>query len=234
MKLVIMQPYFFPYIGYFQLMEAADEFVIYDNIQFSKKGWINRNRILVNGTDAYITLPLKKDSDFLDVKDRYLSDDWPQERKKMLNRLTESYRKAPFFNLVFPIIEEALLYENRNLFDFILHSLQVTRRYLGITTPLIVSSNITIDHGLKAEQKVMALCRARQADVYINPIGGVDLYSKPDFEQAGIELKFLKADNIHYPQFKNEFIPYLSIIDVMMFNSRDDIRQHLSSSFSYA
>lgn len=234
MKLVIMQPYFFPYIGYFQLMEAADEFVIYDNIQFSKKGWINRNRILVNGTDAYITLPLKKDSDFLDVKDRYLSDDWPQERKKMLNRLTESYRKAPFFNQVCPAIEEALLYENRNLFDFILHSLQVTRRYLGITTPLVVSSTITIDHGLKAEQKVMALCRARQADVYINPIGGVDLYSKPDFEQAGIELKFLKADNIHYPQFKNEFIPYLSIIDVMMFNSRDDIRQHLSSSFSYA
>lgn len=234
MRLVIMQPYFFPYIGYFQLMEAADEFVIYDNIQFSKKGWINRNRILVNGTDAYITLPLKKDSDFLDVKDRYLADDWPQERKKMLNRIAESYRKAPFFNQVFPVIEEALLYENRNLFDFILHSLQVTRRYLCITTPLVVSSSINIDHALKAEQKVMALCRARQADVYINPIGGVDLYSKLDFEQAGIELKFLKADNIHYPQFKNEFIPYLSIIDVMMFNSRDDIRQHLSSSFSYA
>lgn len=233
MNVVIMQPYFFPYIGYFQLMQAADEFVIYDNIQFSKKGWINRNRILVNGIDAYITLPLKKGSDFLNVKDRYLSDDWPAERKKMLNRITESYRKAPYFSEVFPVIERALLYDDRNLFGFIFHSLQTTCAYLGINTPLVVSSTIHIDHGLKGEQKVLALCKARNASVYINPVGGVELYHKDVFHQNGLELKFLKADNIQYPQFRNDFVPFLSIIDVMMFNSREHVMQHLQSSFSY-
>src|SRR4030042_5533275 len=98
MKIAIMQPYFLPYIGYFQLMNAVDEFVIYDNIEFSKKGWINRNRILVNGKDSYITIPLKKDSDYLDVRDRYLAETWSSEKIKMLKRIIGSYRKAPRFD----------------------------------------------------------------------------------------------------------------------------------------
>ena len=105
-----MQPYFFPYIGYFQLMNAVDEFVVYDNIEFTKKGWINRNRILVNGKDFYITLPIKHDSDYLYIIDRLLADTWPIERKKMLNRIIESYRKAPNFNVVFSVIEKVLLF----------------------------------------------------------------------------------------------------------------------------
>ena len=156
-----MQPYLFPYIGYFQLMNAVDEFVIYDNIQFSKKGWINRNRILVNGTDAYLTLPLKKDSDYLDVKDRYLSDDWNIERKKITNRITESYRKAPNYITVFPIIEEIINFENKNLFQFILNSLMLINKYLDIKTPLIPSSTIAINHELKSEKKVIALCNQK-------------------------------------------------------------------------
>lgn len=234
MKVVIMQPYFFPYIGYFQLMQAADMFVVYDNIQFSKKGWINRNRILVNSADAYITLPLKKDSDFLDVKERCLSDEWPAERKKMLNRITESYRKAPQFAEVFPVIEAAVMHGDKNLFSFILNSLKLVAGYLDIKTPLVVSSTLPIDHQLKAEKKVIALCKALNADVYINPIGGVELYSKEDFKQEGIGLKFLKADNIVYPQFRNEFIPFLSIIDVMMFNPKAEVIRHLQSSFSFS
>lgn len=161
MKLAIMQPYLFPYIGYFQLISAVDEFIVYDNIQFTKKGWINRNRILVNGLDAYITLPLKKDSDYLDIKDRYLSDEWPVERKKLLNRITESYRKAPQYTIVFPIIEKIILSEEKNLFQFILNSLNIINEYLEIKTPLVISSSISIDHHLKAEKKVMALCKAR-------------------------------------------------------------------------
>jgi hypothetical protein len=232
MKVAIMQPYLFPYIGYFQLMNAVDEFVIYDNIQFSKKGWINRNRILVNGTDAYITLPLKKDSDYLDVKNRYLSDDWNSERKKIINRISESYRKAPCFTTVFPIIEEIINYENKNLFQFISNSLKQINKYLDITTPLIVSSTVDVNHELKSEKKVIALCKARHAETYINPIGGVELYDKEEFKNEGIELKFLKADNIIYPQFKNEFIPFLSIIDVMMFNTKEEIKCYLQSSFT--
>jgi hypothetical protein len=228
MKIAIMQPYFFPYIGYFQLINAVKEFVIYDNIQFSKKGWINRNRILVNGTDAYITLPLKKDSDYLDVKDRYLSDDWHIERKKLLNRITESYKKAPQFSTVFPIIEKALLFEDKNLFQFIFNSLKLVNEYLEIKTPFAISSAIQIDHQLKAEKKVIALCKARNANTYINPIGGMDLYNKENFKNEGINLQFLKANNIIYPQFKNNFIPSLSIIDVLMFNNLTTVKDFLS------
>lgn len=232
MKLAIMQPYLFPYIGYFQLMNAVDEYIVYDNIQFTKKGWINRNRVLVNGKDAYITLPLKKDSDYLDVKDRYLSDDWNSEKKKMLNRITESYRKAPQFSIVFPLIEQIINFEDTNLFQFIFNSLILTKEYLDIQTNLIVSSSIDIDHTLRSEKKVIALCKARNANTYINPIGGVELYNKDEFKQEGIELQFLKANNIIYPQFKNEFVPFLSIIDVMMFNSKEEIKHHLQSSFT--
>lgn len=227
-----MQPYLFPYIGYFQLISAVDEFVVYDNIQFSKKGWINRNRILVNGIDAYITLPLKKDSDYLDIKDRYLSEEWPIERKKLLNRITESYRKAPQFTTVFPVIEKVILAEEKNLFQFILNSLNIINEYLGIKTPLVISSAISIDHHLKAAKKVMALCKARHADTYINPIGGVELYNKEEFKNEGINLQFLKANNITYPQLKNEFVPFLSIIDVMMFNTKEEVQQHLQSSYT--
>lgn len=232
MKAAIMQPYFFPYIGYFQLMSAVDVFIIYDNIQFSKKGWINRNRILVNGSDAYITIPLKKDSDFLDVKHRYLSDDWNVERKKILNRLTESYRKAPQFSVVFPIIEKTILFEEKNLFRFIYNSIEIVKDFLEIKTPLVISSGLNIDHQLKAEKKVIELCKIVQADTYINPIGGVELYNKEEFKNEGIELQFLKANNIIYPQFKNEFVPFLSIIDVMMFNEKEIVKKYLETEYS--
>ncbi len=232
MKIAIMQPYMFPYIGYFHLISSVDEFIVYDNIQFTKKGWINRNRILVNGTDAYITLPLKKDSDFTDVKDRYLSDDWNGERKKLLNRISESYRKAPYFTTVFPLIEEIINAEEKNLFQFILNSLKKINEYLDIKTPLIISSTLDIDHNLKSEKKVIALCKACNADTYINPIGGVDLYDKDDFKNEGLELRFLKANTIIYPQLKNEFVPFLSIIDVMMFNSKEEVIRIINNEYT--
>ncbi len=219
-----MQPYLFPYIGYFQLMNAVDEFVVYDNIEFSKKGWVNRNRILVNGKDAYITLPLKNDSDYLDIKDRYLADNWPIEAKKMLNRIKESYRKSPNFEEVYCVIEKCLLFEENNLFNFILNSLQAVKTYLSISTPLIISSGIAIDHTLKAQEKVIDICKARKASVYINPIGGVELYSKDKFREENIELSFLKAGNITYTQSGNPFIPALSVIDVMMFNKKEEVK----------
>ncbi len=223
MKLAIMQPYFLPYIGYFQLMNAVDEFVVYDNIQFTKKGWINRNRILVNGQDSFMTIPLKKDSDYLDVKDRLLADKWQSDRLKMLNRIKESYRRAPQFGTVYPLVEKTLFFEKTNLFDFILNSLIFVKNYLGIQTSLVVSSTIDIDPHLKAEQRVIAICRARKADAYINPIGGVSLYAKDHFSQEGINLSFLKSDEITYTQFGSSFAPWLSILDIMMFNTREII-----------
>jgi hypothetical protein len=227
MKLAIMQPYFLPYIGYFQLMNAVDEFVIYDNIEFTKKGWINRNRILVNGTDSYITLPLQKDSDYLNVRDRCLAAIWRTEKKKMLNRITQSYKKSPYFDDVYPMVEKVILFEDHNLFGFILNSLDSIREYLEIRTRFIVSSTIPIDHTLKAERKVIEICRARRASTYINPIGGVKLYANDNFKEEGLGLNFLRTDNIKYKQFSNAFIPSLSMVDVMMFNSKEDITKML-------
>ncbi|MBE0682580.1 MAG: WbqC family protein [Anaerolineales bacterium] len=232
MKIAIMQPYFFPYIGYFQLINAVDEFVVYDNIKYTKKGWINRNRILVNGKVSYISLPLKKDSDHLDVRDRYLADIWSLERDKMLNRIIDSYRKAPHFDSVYPIIKKSILFEEHNLFGFILNSLNLVREYLGIQTPFLVSSTIPVDHGLKAEKKVVAICKARKADMYLNPIGGVQLYSKADFRNENIDLCFLKTTDFIYKQSNNEFISLLSIIDVMMFNSKEEIMKYLTSFYT--
>jgi hypothetical protein len=229
MKIAIMQPYFFPYIGYFQLINAVDEFVIYDNIEFTKKGWINKNRILVNGTDVLVTLPLKKDSNFLHVNQRFLADNWEVERKKMLNRIRESYRKAPHFKETYAVIEECIMYEDRNLFKFILHSVQTLMQYLNIETNLVISSSILIDHQLKSHEKVMAICKEREADMYINPIGGLDLYDKEHFKQNNLELQFQKSNSFSYKQFSNEFVPWLSIIDVMMFNNDEQIKSALSN-----
>ena len=218
-----MQPYFFPYIGYFQLMNAVDEFVIYDNIQFAKKGWVNRNRILVNGKDEYITVPLKKDSDYLNIVDRQLAASWDSDKKKILSRIKESYRKAPFFNEIFQFIEELFSFEAKNLFDFLFYALEGTKSKLGIATPLIVSSNIPINHTLKAQDKVLEIVNARNGNIYINPIGGTELYDKNTCQTKGIDLQFLKANEISYLQFKNVFVPFLSIIDIMMFNSKEKI-----------
>lgn len=228
MKLAIMQPYLFPYIGYFQLMNAVDEFVVYDNIEFTKKGWINRNRVLVNGMDAYISFPLKKDSDYLNIRDRYLAEVWVTDRKKMLNRIQASYSKSPYYSAVYPIIEKAILSDENNLFLFILNSLNLIKEYLQIPTSLVTSSSIPVDHTLKAEKKVIEICKSRKADVYLNPIGGLDLYDKKEFKDSGIELHFLKSDPIEYKQFENDFVPWLSIIDVMMFNSQEQIKRYLN------
>lgn len=226
-----MQPYFLPYLGYFQLMNAVDEFVVYDNIQFTKKGWINRNRILVNGRDEYISIPLKKDSDYLDIKDRRLSESWPTDKKKLCNKITECYRKAPVFKESMPLIESCLNCEETDLFKFILNSLVSISKYLSIQTPLIISSSIEADHQLKSTERVIGICKARRATKYINPIGGVELYNKLQFAGEGIELSFLKSNNVVYPQFGNEFVPYLSILDILMFNEKEKVREYLNKEF---
>ena len=228
MKLAIMQPYIFPYLGYFQLVNAVDKFVVYDNIQFSKKGWVNRNRILVNGKEEYLTFPLKKNSDFLDIDKRNLSDTFPVEKTKMLRRIAEAYRKAPHFDLAFPLLQSIINNDEANLFRFIYQSLRAVCTYLEIKTEFIVSSTIPLDHGLKSQAKVIAICNALNADQYINPIGGVELYSGELFKQNNIELKFIQSKPIVYPQFGNEFVPLLSIIDVMMFNTKAEISKYLT------
>lgn len=229
MKLAIMQPYFLPYIGYFQLIAAVDTFIVYDNVKYTKKGWINRNRMLQNGKDVMFSLPLKSGSDSLDVYERELATDF--NRDKLLNQIKGTYRRAPYFEQTFPLIEQIVRHEDTNLFRFLHHSIVKTCEYLDIKTKIKVSSGITIDHDLKNQAKVLALCEAVGARMYVNAIGGMELYVKETFLEKGIDLKFVKSKPFEYPQFGDAFVPWLSIIDVMMFNPFDTIQACISRNY---
>ena len=218
-----------PYIGYFQLIGAVDVFVVYDNIKYTKKGWINRNRFLRNGADAMFSLPLKKDSDFLNVGERELAEDF--SRDNFFNQLRGAYARAPHFAETYPMLEQIVRFEDRNLFRFIHHSIVCICQHLDIHTEIRISSHIPVDHKLKSQDKVIALCQALGAETYINPIGGLDLYGKEVFNASDIELKFIKSKPFEYMQFGKDFVPWLSIVDVLMFNSLDAVREGVSSNY---
>jgi WbqC-like protein family len=229
MQVAIMQPYFFPYIGYFQLIRSVDLFIVYDNIKYTKKGWINRNRFLRNGSDALFSLPLQHGSDVLDVRERTIAADF--DRVRLLNQLAGAYRRAPCFQEAFALVENLILSDERNLFAFLHHSIAGVCEYLGIGTRIAVSSQIPIDHALHNEDRVIALCKAVGAGRYVNAIGGRTLYSAERFASGGIALTFLQSHPFEYPQFGHAFVPWLSIIDVIMFNSRDRIAEYLDSGY---
>ena len=227
MRLAIMQPYFLPYIGYWQLIQSADQFVVYDNIKYTKKGWINRNRILLNGNDVMFSIPLRKASDSLDVVDREISPDF--NPNNLLAQLSGAYHKAPFFDETLKLMEKILFCSDRNLFGFIHHSILCICAHLSIQTPIFVSSKIGVDRNLIGKERVLSLCKALGSTFYINPIGGQELYSREEFQTNGIELKFLAPKPYEYRQFASAFMPNLSIVDVMMFNSVETIHKHLSA-----
>lgn len=229
MKLGIMQPYFLPYIGYFQLIAAVDVFVVYDNIKYTKKGWINRNRMLKNGQDVMFSLPLKSDSDFLDVHQREIAADF--SRTKLINQFRGTYLRAPFFKQTFPLIERIVGCEERNLFKFLYQSIIQTCEHLGIRTEIKISSSVAIDHSLKNQEKVLAICSTLGASTYINSIGGRELYAKESFQARGVQLQFIQSKPFEYPQFGGEFVPWLSIVDILMFNSLEKVRATIDNGF---
>lgn len=229
MKLGIMQPYFLPYIGYFQLIASVNQFIVYDNIKYTKKGWINRNRMLLNDTDAMFSLPLKKGSDSLDVVARDLATEF--DRIKLLNQFKGAYGRAPQFELTYPVLERIVQHEDANLFRYIHHSIVRLCEYLGIKTEIRISSELAIDHDLRGQDKVLALCKAAGADTYINTIGGVELYAKDDFRNQGIDLQFIKARPFEYVQFGAPFVPWLSIVDVLMFNPLNTVRSYINENY---
>jgi len=216
MKIAIMQPYFLPYIGYFQLISAVDLFVVYDNIKYTKKGWINRNRLLRNCQDITFSLPLKNDSDYLNICDRELAQLY--SREKLLNQFRGAYHNAPYFGSTFKLIEEILNNKEANLFLYLFNSISKVCNYLNLSTKIIASSSIDINHKLQAQDKVLAICEALGASVYINASGGRGLYNYESFQSKGIELSFIRSLSFEYSQNCSNFIPSLSIIDVLMFN----------------
>lgn len=228
MKLAIMQPYLFPYIGYFQLINAVDTFVIYDDVNFIKKGWINRNSILVNNKNFLFSASLKEVSQNKRINEILINTNtnWQNE---LLKTIEYSYKKAPCFNAVFPIIKSVLNQNETNLARFITYSLQTIAQYLTIKTNFIISSEIEKNNDLKGQDKIIEICKKCNATIYINAIGGIELYNKKDFLQQNIQLHFIKTNPIAYTQFKNEFVPWLSIIDVLMFNDVEKVKVMLNN-----
>jgi hypothetical protein len=231
MRVAIMQPYLLPYIGYFQLMSAADRFVVYDNIEYTKQSWINRNRIASNGQESFFTLPLKAGSDSKHIAERSVAASF--NPVKMLNKFRGAYQKAPFFHETFPLIETVFTHEAENLFSFIFHSLRTTAEHLQISDNLVIASEVAANHQLNGQERVIAICNALGATEYINPEGGVDLYSRAAFSYEGIALQFLQSRPLEYEQNCAPFLPRLSIIDVLMFNSRSSVSQLIQENFDY-
>ncbi len=229
MRVAIMQPYFFPYVGYFQLVGAVDLFIVYDNIKYTKKGWINRNRMLQSGKDVMFSLPLRSGSDSLDVRDRSLAADFNCD--KFLNQLRGAYSRAPNFAEVFPMVERAVRHEDTNLFAYLHHALIRACEHLGLTTPIRVSSTVEIDHGLKNQDKVIALAKAVGATTYVNAIGGLDLYDREAFQAKGLKLQFIRSRPFEYRQFGDPFVPWMSIIDLLMFNPLGTVRDCVSHHY---
>lgn len=217
------QPYLFPYIGFWQLMNISDIYVISDSMQYIRKGYINRNNILFEGKRHLFTLEV------LGVHTETLINEVTVGRSplKIIRTIAHAYKKAPYFEEVYPMLEEIFLNDEKNLAKYLANSIEKIAQYLDMDTKFIYLSDLQGETSLRGQDRVIDICKRVKADRYINAIGGQELYDKKDFLQEGIKLNFLKTGDIEYKQFYNEFVPNLSIIDVMMFNSKEEIKEIL-------
>lgn len=223
MKLAIMQPYFFPHIGYWQLISAVDTFVIYDDVNYINRGWINRNNFLGNDKAELITLQLSGASQNKLINKIEVG----SNREKLLKNITHKYSKAPHYQKIFPLIEQVMRNNEDNLALFLDYSLQVVCDYFEIKPTWIMSSSIKKDTALKGQDKILSICEELNAKHYINPPGGKHLYDYELFDKHGIQLSFIESKPASYNQFGGEFVSHLSIIDVMMFNDQVQCRKLL-------
>lgn len=223
-KVGVMQPYFFPYIGYYQLAHAVDTFVFYDDVNYINRGWINRNRILINGQPTYITVPLKEASQNKLICDIAIDD----KREKILRSIEMTYRKAPYFAEAIVPITAVLTRPVAGIAELAMHSVTAVFEYLGVSREFMVSSeHFPETKGLSRAERLIAITKRCGSKHYINAAGGMELYDKEDFRQHDVRLQFLRPELAPYHQFGGEFVPGLSMIDVLMFNSREECLSRL-------
>ncbi|WP_080777692.1 WbqC family protein [Chryseobacterium phocaeense] len=227
MKIAIMQPYFMPYIGYFQLIHSVDKFIIYDDVNYIKQGWINRNNILVGGKNHLFSIPLKDASSFKKIHEIEIDQNlFPKWKIKFFKTLELSYKKAPFYNTIAAMLEKLLDHPSK-LTDTLYMSLKEVCSYLKMNTYIERSSVIYGNSELPKEERLIDICKKEKADTYINLSGGQSLYTKEYFNRYNINLLFLQSNKLIYKQFDEEFVPWLSIIDILMFNSPEEINNML-------
>lgn len=241
MKLAIMQPYFMPYIGYFQAIAAVDTYVLYDYVSYIKKGWINRNRInVINKGPVYITVPVSNASSNVYISEVRIDNSitW---NKQILNLIYYNYKKSKYFNNVFPLIEKCLSAEYGTISKLNFCCITEICKYLELQTNVVLLEdtqyvdfeNVLFESDINAHermrQRITYICEQFNANIYINAIGGQELYDKDEFKQNGVDLYFVKTDEIKYRQFKDDaFEPNLSIIDVLMHNGKEGTKKLLN------
>ncbi|NUM41848.1 MAG: WbqC family protein [Leptospiraceae bacterium] len=229
-KIAIMQPYLFPYIGYFQLIKSVDLFVFYNDVNYIKQGWINRNKILLNGKEFSFSAPVSNVSSFRKIKDTKIHKDlFPIWRSKFLRTIEQAYSKAPYYVSTKEMIADVLFKPYLDICSFAVDSNRLICSYLGINTEFKLSSEEYPNNHLSASDRIVDICFREQARIYINPPGGLHLYDKNSFNNVGLNLYFLIPNLSKYNQFGNPFVPWLSIIDVLMFNSVFEINCHLNN-----
>jgi hypothetical protein len=221
-KVAVMQPYFLPYLEYWRLIYSVDTFIVYDNIQFSKGGWIKKNRFLISGKEHIFSIPISKQSDYLNINERTISENYDVFSNKFLKQVRAEYNKAPYYDDVYPLIENIISFEDRNLFEFLFNSIEKVRDYLGINTLILKSSTIIPNPVNSFQDRLLDTLQLVGADIYINPISGESLYSPSEFKERGIDLQFLEKKNFSYNHFNKE-VSDMSILDVMMFISKEKI-----------
>ena len=228
MKLAIMQPYFFPYIGYFSLLEAADLFVIFDTVQFQRKSWMTRNKIItVKGESTYIKLPVKK-APLNTLINQVLINHEIDWKTTLFNQLLV-YKKAPFYTKTMDIVGNILNTDTNKLIDLNKNSLLQIANYLKLDCEISVFSEmgLTVKEVNNADEWALNISKALNAGEYINSPGGVSFFNKQKYKDHEIALRFIKNNLKRYKQYHLDFVPGLSIIDVMMFNSVEEIHKML-------
>jgi hypothetical protein len=225
MKIAIMQPYLLPYIGYWQLINAVDKFIIFDDVNYINKGYINRNKILVEGKPYQFTLELVGASQNKLINEIQIG----KNSKKILKTIELNYKRADNFKNVFPLIQNIFNQEENNLAKFIGYSLKKITDYLETDVSFTYSSEIAKNNDLKNQDKIINICEKLNAKEYVNLMGGLDLYDKEIFRSKNIRLSFIETKKIKYKQFNNKFVPFLSVIDIMMHNNKNIITHMLKN-----
>lgn len=221
-----MQPYFMPYIGYFQLMKAVDKYVVYDDVNYIKGGWANRNHILINGEKEMFTVTLQKASQNKLFNEIVIGDDF----KKLMKTLQMNYSRAINFDQTMVLMERIISFPNKQLAVFIANSFREILSYLSVETEILMSSEIPKDNSLRGKDKIIQICEILGADTYYNAVGGKNLYDQEEFREHGITLNFVDSLPQVYSQLHTrEFVSGLSMIDVLMNNTKDKVNSLLES-----
>lgn len=214
-SVAIMQPYFFPYLGYFQLVHSSDLFICFDDVNFIKKGWIHRNQLIVNGKAHLFSIPLIGASQNKKINQLEL-EGFSKWREGFLKMVRMNYGKCSEYNLVYPWLENLLNQDHNQISELNYSSIIGVLEFLDCNSSKVIrTSSLYHNADLVAQERIIDICKQEKADVYINAIGGQDLYQKEAFNQCGMELRFLKSREIIYPQKSDIFVPYMSILDVL-------------------